>query len=243
MKFLTKVCCVFLISFLACFNVLARENAVQAFVMDVKPFGFYKNDNIEGLYVEFSRKIIEKAGYTADVKVVPFARAHDAVVAGNIDMTIMFDTAELRKDAIQSKAIISFENLAIPQKGKKLSKLTDLNGLKVGVIRQGCFDLRSRKELKIKLVEFNDYFQGIKLLKSGRIDVLCGSIIPMKASAKELTIDDSFFKNSFVVSNRLTHVHFSKKIPADKLILLQSAVNKLIRENYFEKRLIELKYK
>ncbi len=233
-----------IISIFLSFVALSNESSktVSVFTMEIKPFGFYRKKVPTGLYFDYANKIIETAGLVSKNKIVPFARAHDEVVAGNIDMTIMFDTKELLKDATQSVSILKFDNLIIPVKGKKITKITDIDGWKVGVLRSGCYDIKAMTNIRPKFIEFNDYEQGLALYLSNRIDAICGSLIPMKYSSKEIGIDTDIFKNAYIVSQREAHVHFSKKLAnpfRDKLI---KAIEKLKKEGYFEKMAKNLEY-
>lgn len=219
-----------------------QRKVITAFTIEVTPFGHYRHKKPVGLYYDYANKIIETAGFTAQNKIVPFARAHDAVVGGHGDMTIMFDTEELLRSAYQSSSILVFENLVIPASGKKINSIKDLDGLKIGAIRSGCYDIKARQEIKPKFIEFNDYFQGIKMVESNRIDAICGSLIPMKFTAREMKIPDAFFKNAFVASKRKAHVHFSKQLPLEIRNKLNSAIEKLKADRYFEKLAKELDY-
>lgn len=219
-----------------------QEKKISVFTIEVMPFGLYRNKKPVGLYFDYANKIIETAGYYPNNKIVPFARAHDEVVAGNVEMTIMFDTKELLKEASQSTSVLEFENLVIPAKGKKITKLSDLNNLRVGAIRSGCYDIKSQNNINPKIIEFNDYSQGIKLLQSSRIDAICGSLIPMKFSAREMGIKNNFFDHAFVASKREAHVHFSKNIDPAKLKRLNLAIERLKKEQYFEKMAKKLDY-
>lgn len=206
---------------------------INVATIEVAPFGFKQKGNSFGLYYEFANKILERAGFKPNNKIVPFARAHESVIAGIADFTIMFSTDALELNAIQSKPIIEFENLIIPAKHFKLNKLSDINGRRIGIIRAGCADLLAKKELTPKYSEFNDYDQGVGLLINARVDGICGSIIPVRYSFAKLDRVDEFVKKSLVVSKRKAYVHFSKKLSQDKLEKINKAINDLIKEDYF----------
>lgn len=218
------------------------RKVVTIFTIEVTPFGMYNGKKPEGLYYDFANKIAERAGLVPQNKIVPFARAHDGVIGGTADMTIMFDTEELLKGAYQSVSVLEFENLVVPAKGRKIKSINDLNGLRVGAIRSGCYDVKSRKEIKPKFVEFNDYYQGIKLIESNRIDAICGSLIPMKFTTREMKIPNSFFNDAFVASKRKAHVHFSKSLPVVIRQKLSQAILQLKSEDYFGKMAKKLDY-
>lgn len=231
-----------LIGSVSAWSQTKQRKIITAFTIEVTPFGHYRNKKPVGLYYDYANKIIETAGFIPQNKIVPFARAHDAVVAGHGDMTIMFDTEELLRNAYQSSSILEFENLVIPAIGKRIKTINDLDGLKIGAIRSGCYDIKARKSIKPKFVEFNDYFQGIKMVESNRIDAICGSLIPMKFTAREMKMSDAFFKNAFVASKRKAHVHFSKQLPLETRNKLNSAIEKLKSERFFEKLAKKLDY-
>lgn len=208
--------------------------SINVATIEVAPFGLYQKGNNFGLYYEFGNKIVERAGYKPNNKIVPFARAHESVISGIADFTIMFSTDALEMNAHQSKPIIEFENLIIPAKHFQLKKLSDVNNKRIGIIRAGCADLLAKKELTPKFSEFNDYDQGVNLLINGRVDGICGSIIPVRYSLAKLNRVDEFVKKALVVSKRKAYVHFSKKLPQDKIDKINKAINDLIKENYFQ---------
>lgn len=221
-----------------CFSQHTKAEAMEAIsvaTIEVAPFGINQKGNSFGLYYDFGNKILEKAGYRAQNKIVPFARAHESVIAGIADFTIMFSTEDLEINAISSKPIIEFENLVIPAKHFNLKKINDINGKRIGIIRAGCADLLAKKELTPKYSEFNDYDQGVNLLINGRVDAICGSIIPVRYSLAKIDRVDEFVKKALVVSKRKAYVHFSKKLPQEKLERINKAINELIKEDYFQK--------
>lgn len=211
-----------------------QKKTISIFTMEITPFGMYRNNKPVGLYYDFANKIVEKAGFNSSNKIVPYARAHDAVVSGSADMTIMFDTEELLKNAQQSASILEFENLIISTKGNSFKTINELNGKRIGALRSGCYDVKRLKNINLKFIEFNDYYQGVKLAQSGRIDAICGSSIPMIYTVNEMNIPNSFFKHSFVASKRVAHVHFSKSLPKDIIKKLNAAIVQLKKENYFQ---------
>ncbi len=211
--------------------IFAEE--IRALIMEIDPFGMIKNDRPEGLYYDIAVEVIKKAGYVPNVQVVPFARAHLEVIKGSADFTIMFSTSELDEKTIRSREIFYFANLLIPQKGIVLKKIKDAEKFSIGRLRAGCSDLLDQKKLNLNLAEFNSYDQGLLQLVNKRLDILCGSIIPVSYSMKKMNMKFSQFGEPLVLSKRKTYFHFSKKLDTNKRIKLMKAIDQLIESSYF----------
>lgn len=83
------------------------------------------------------------------------------------------------------------------------------------------------------MTEFNSYDQGLLQLSNKRLDILCGSIIPVSYSMKKINLKMSQFGEPFILSNRKTYFHFSKRLDVNKRIRLMKAIDQLIESAYF----------
>ncbi|MBC9249615.1 hypothetical protein A9179_04940 [Pseudomonas alcaligenes] len=196
---------------LACPPLFAAQE-LRAVLFDVVPFS-YRNDagQIVGLHVDKIKELAARAGYPAHIELTSFARIALLLEHGGADLTIGFETAPLMRAADRlgpimygSSILLSRQPLTGPLPGV-------LQGLRLGRLRGGCFELqRYRPQLQV-LHELNNYSSGLNMLNSERLDAVCGTDAGLAYAVEQAGLNPADYHSLVLTRDRAFWVFLSRR--------------------------------
>lgn len=187
------------------------------------PYEFLdKNGNATGFTVELLRSIAEIMGMKVDITVGEWARMHDALLNGSIDMTLGMSYSDDREKVFDFTSPHTIVQHAIfaRKESPVVNSLEELRGKKVLLHRNGIMHERLKKLGFEKDLVFTDTPAGaLRLLASGEHDYAVVALLPGMYIIRENKLDNlvpvarnvASFRFSFAVrqgnSELLSHLN------------------------------------
>lgn len=208
---------------------LIVAKTLKVAVMEAKPFGFRTPDNqIAGISYEVQKRIVEEAGFFAEIRLLPSARVPVEIESGESDVTLMFANEKIQQTAIKIAPVTLLRNVVVGLAGTRFTSLEDLHGKTVCLLRGPKFDEAFVADKAIIKYELSNYKQAIRMMMAKRIDAVAGIEWALWFQAKELNYSRDMFGEPLVLNTKPLYLFISKKT-ADAAVIeaLRAAVERL----------------
>jgi len=153
------------------------------------PYEYIENDKPAGILVNIVQTIFKRADQSLTLKFFPFKRALSLAKNGKIDGLFNFyKNSERLKSFDYSEPIINNSLVFFVRKDSILnySKLSDLKGLTIGVMRGYTYGPGFDNNPDFKREETNTHESNLKKLMIGRIDAYpCDKMVGIFSAMKE----------------------------------------------------------
>jgi polar amino acid transport system substrate-binding protein len=163
------------------------------------PKAWLDDGTAKGFVVEAALEVLNRAGYSVDVKLLPFARAMQEVTTGGV-LTGVFYSSERAKLYYYSTPLVYDEVVVVVAKGKEFpfEKAADLAGKRVG-LQNGFFYGDDFASVLPNLTVDSDASPVVRMkkLSAGRIDVAL--INPARAAFATSIKEAGLSPDEFVV--------------------------------------------
>lgn len=215
---------IIVLSILFSFSICQAETKLVTGASDPWPPFVDPDHPKKGISIEIVTAAFASQGYTFKHKIMPWARAEDAVKGGKIDVLPNTWFTDKRTDYLKySEPYASNEIKFIKRKGDNFeyNGLASLAGKKVGIMLGYGYadDFMNSKEFKREAV--SDFIANIKKLVGGRIDLSLEDeiVAKNKISKKDPGLLDKIeFTENYMSSNDL-HVTSGLKNPRSSEII------------------------
>lgn len=187
-----KIVVIFLVCILFILNscmtsqkmVLSKNEAKKSYLIVASvypPFAYQtENGEFDGSDVEVIKKAAEKLNINVSFKLMNWSKAVEMVRSGYADGIFTFSkTNEREKYFYFPRASLSIDEIGIfanAKSTKKIDKISDLVGFKVGVINGYDYPEEFNKFTGCKKIEAEDEFQLFEWLIKGKVDYAISSI-------------------------------------------------------------------
>jgi polar amino acid transport system substrate-binding protein len=189
----------------------SNANIIEIRTIAIAPYGFENSLEPSGIYLDLANQLSKESGFRAINLIYPYARIIKELKSGETDLTIMFKYKELSEDVIYIAPLPTLKNVVIGLAGTEINAIDDLKGKTLGYLRGAKFSDVIDNDPDIYKYEVRDYFQGLGMLKTGRVYAIIGPIDPILSATSELGDNISILGKPFVVSERTPWVQMSKK--------------------------------
>lgn len=183
----------------------------------------YKNEQgeLKGLDAELLTRVLSQMNYQLELFPVPENRLREVISHGNIDVAIAAFKNEQRQKSNwfsipyrTEKTVIAYLDNKHPEfSGKDIYTLIKGN-YSVGLNNGAWYGPRFEQQIKIEHQYQCFHIEGIsrrlKMLAAGRIDLIVGDHLALKAEAQALGLSNVIFSDIAVFEDD-THFIFSKK--------------------------------
>ena len=140
------------------------------------PWGFMGSDGQPtGMMYEIGNRIAEVAGLRYTNSLVPYPRTAADIENGSADVTIRFGNDQMARGAVPAGVVVSMPVILVGPSGKNYSKLSELHGKTVGVVRTSKYVEQFDTDNAIQKYPVNDYVTMAKMLAMRRLDAGVGS--------------------------------------------------------------------
>lgn len=186
----------FILLWLVSLNVFAER--IRVLTEDLAPLNYLEDGLLKGSAVDKVRTVLKDLSYDVDdIEVLPWSRAYD--IALHEKNVLIFSMARFsqRENLFHWVGVIEdFNMYAYCKNNGRHEKYHDENGIKrmsVGLQNyiRPFFDLESRGYTGI--VRIKGYEHGLKMLESGRIDIIIAPKAVMQSKLKELSYPEGTF--------------------------------------------------
>lgn len=203
----------------------------------------YRNDEgqIAGSDGTLLRKTLQQVGYQLHAYPIPENRLKNIITDGDIDVAIAAFKNETREKSNwfsipYRKEKVGFAYLTenkVKFQGKSIFELILKNyslGLNNGAWYGEQFEQEVKHQHKYQCFHIEGSTRRLKMLSLGRIDIIIGDLLSMKATVKELGITNITFGEKVIFEDNI-HFMFSKK-RVDKTFMHQfnQALTELINQ-------------
>ncbi len=188
-----------------------NQNIIDIRTIAIAPYGFENSEQPSGIYFDLANQLSDESGFKTINLIYPYARIIKELKSGETDLTIMFKYKELSEDVIYIAPLPTLQNVVIGLAGTHINAIDDLKGKVLGYLRGAKFSDVIDNDPDIYKYEIRDYFQGLGMLKTGRVFAIIGPIDPILSATSKLGDNISILGKPFVVSERTPWVQMSKK--------------------------------
>lgn len=169
---------------LVCLNVsVAFSNPMFQFgVIEMgEPIGYLNEQNqASGIYADITQALINRSSIKGNVQVLPYLRLARLLDKGKIDCAIFFTSPDRKKEFQQIGLVVKRPNIIVGNIAHKAKEDTITNLLKgktLGRVRSLKTSDPLLTQADLTIAEFQNYEQGLTMLKLNRIDAFVGGKI------------------------------------------------------------------
>ena len=141
----------------------------------VSPWGFVNVENLpSGLLIDFQRELFQRAKVKFEAELRPYPRVLHDLASGGADLGVMFKSELAEQSGVSLGHVVTMRIILITpaQSQKKIEKLDDLGGLRVGFIRGSKYGREFDEHPLIEHTSVTNVEQGLRMLVTDRIDAL-----------------------------------------------------------------------
>ncbi len=208
------------------------------------PYIISENGQLTGMDIDIVREICKRLKIEPEIRLLPWTRALNYVEHGKCDAIFTpIRNEEREKILYYSSEPLRVEKtaiIALKGTGLKVSKIDELKGKNIGVVRGYTYGPEFDNYQEVKKIECDDDNQLVTIFAKKRIELVTGDEGTMKYLCKKAGIESEAV---YVLSEAPAYIGFSKKLGekgkalADKF---SEALKKLKEEGFIEK--VQSKY-
>jgi len=171
-------------------EILKRGTINIGVLVDLPPFGLL-NDKQEpdGYDIEVAKLLAGYLGVKANLVQLTAANRLPFLLTGKVDLIVATFgiTPERAKQVLFSIPYSAIENTVYGTKGKAITKIDDLKGLRIAVPRGGVQDVILTKALgnSARMMRFDDSPSAFQAMLTGQVDALAETGITFDAIMKQ----------------------------------------------------------
>ncbi|MYM23339.1 transporter substrate-binding domain-containing protein [Duganella sp. FT135W] len=155
-------------------SVMAAPAGLRAVTLTAPLFGMEGQGAPSGIFVDVMSELSRASGVQITNAMVPKVRGQALLKAGEADLMIGFDSAELQACARHVALVASFDVGIVARSGIRLRALSDLHGKTVGQLRSADYFAPFEQDSASLKYNTNTMTQMVKMLALGRVDAVIG---------------------------------------------------------------------
>ncbi|MDI9244207.1 transporter substrate-binding domain-containing protein [Marinobacter sp. CHS3-4] len=157
-----------------------NEKVIDVVTSEYPPYEYMKGDKVVGTDTRVIREVLDEMGYTANIRVLPWARAESLVRAGEADMLFSLTYSDERnRHYYFTDPISEAEDVFFKQTSRDLQwqTLEDLEGLSFGLTASYSYApefmdwLLNGNARVTRITQEQPELTGLRLVSLGRIDL------------------------------------------------------------------------
>ncbi len=210
-------------------------------LMHSEPWAYYSRDGgnerksqLSGVFVDISRELARETGLSLELNTLPYGRVGKELQSGDCDLTYLIRSDD--RDAYVEYAgyLFSFHTLVMARPGSALRSYDDLQGLRIGLVKDIRLSPRFDGDAGLNKVEVRDYETLVDMFLSGRLDAIAGNSISLHHLLQKRGYPSQPWPRLMLQKTEVW-AQMSKKSPQlGHLPRIRSAVEKLRGEGFFE---------
>jgi len=193
-----------------------------ATITNLPPYSFDEAGELRGVDVDVAREIAKRAGVTAAIVTMPWARVLLEMESGGVDGAFSMYYVEARKSFLEYVGVMHYDNLGLVSRAERplaYSGVDSLRGLRIakgrGVFVSDDFNAGAAAG-RFTVIDSDDTQMGnVRMLLLGRVDAVIGVVETMLFYADELGASGKVSAVSGAIDgNRAGYLAISKGSPA-----------------------------
>ena len=185
--FVFVLCCCYI--FIGCGDKKNNDNKIIMVTnAEFPPYEYKDNGDFKGIDIELANLIAEKMGKELEILDVAFDSVIPAIVSNKADIALAgLTVTEDRKENVNfSDTYFETSQNILVRYGDGISKVSDLEGKKIGVQTGNIADINYTEEFGEENIErFNKHIDAVEALKSKKIDAVVLDNEPAEFFASE----------------------------------------------------------
>lgn len=202
-------------------GVMAAPSGLRAVSLTVPLFGMAGPSGPNGIFVDVIGELSRVSGVPIANALVPKVRGQALLKAGEADLMIGFDNAELQASTRRVALVASFDVGIVARSGLHLRTLSDLRGKTVGQLRSADYFAPLEQDSTILKYSTNTMAQMVKMLALGRVDAVIGVRESLYYAFQEEGIAPERIGDFLPLTSRESWLHYANSsydaATADKL--------------------------
>lgn len=183
-------------------------------IADVWPWAYEDDEGtLRGSLVKVASRLSELSGVAVESRIRPVRRAFNELHSGDTDFSILFQSPDRDRDAVNIGTVGSFNIMltALADTAYPLS-LEALAGKRVAFIRGTYLGAAFERNDSVQKVPVNHARQAIELLKRGRISAMLTSDHALHWTAEALDLPTDLLRSEELVSGQSGTLYMSRKL-------------------------------
>lgn len=201
-----------------------NKERINIVLIDIAPSAYKENGQFLGTTYDITKHIAQRAGFDYEIKIKPFPRVVLELGSGAADMSILLDNSALQGKVTIVTPIYPIQSIILTNLDFPVSSPSDLEGKRVGVIRNASFHKKLSNYQNLKLYQVANYRQGIKMLRANRIDALVAVDSAIYFSLNNMSIARSEFSAPYVFDKKEILLQVSDRIATPDLLTKMRAI-------------------
>jgi polar amino acid transport system substrate-binding protein len=191
---------------------LAQARPLNFGVMDLVPYGYIDDQGSHvGLFSTMNRAILKEGRFEGESRVIPTKRLTQQILAKTTDCAIFHRTTWSATHLLLVASIGEpLRTLIITYKDNPVTSYEDLLGKQIATLRGSHFGHKFDGDKRLDKLFVEDYYQGAKLLKSGRVDALIGTDLSLYYVLEKAKIPFQDLAEPLVLKTRTMWLHCSQ---------------------------------
>ncbi|MCB2184262.1 MAG: transporter substrate-binding domain-containing protein [Desulfobulbaceae bacterium] len=194
------------------FPPLSSAVELTAAIFEIAPWG-YRDDNgkVAGIEYEIISAIAKELGQPIDIQLLPYNRMIRHLETGAADFAIFYRSEKSEKAGEPLVKWGDLDIIVIGRSGTDIKTYDDLKALSIAVRLGGYFDPQFDSDTTLRKHMVDNYADGIRMLKSGRIDAIVGTAATLYWELQKQGLVSQDFGRPFFLSTAADWLHFSRK--------------------------------
>lgn len=167
-------------------SLQAEPAALRVGLIHTEPWAYYTQDKsgerksqLTGVFVEINKALAREANLQLDPVVLPYGRVRKEIQAGHCDLTYLTRPEDKDGRIAQAGLLFSFQSIILTRPEINLRQYEDLQGLRIGVVRDARLNPRFDNDSELQKHEVRDYETLVDMFISGRMDAIAGNSISL----------------------------------------------------------------
>lgn len=206
---------------------------------EFKPYNFVENDELTGFSTEIIQLMIERAGFKAEFKVLPWARAYQQAL--EIENCLIYTIMRIsdREDKFQWIAKLAVSEIVLYKKAGsniKISNIENVAGFRVGVQTGALTNDYFLGNTDAVVVQVRTIDQRLLMLENGRIDLLQSTGLYIREALKDGTIQTGSIEPAFKIEDLKRSFYLAASLSTSPEIIekLEAAFNEIVEDGSYD---------
>lgn len=237
---MTRLALLFFLSLISLHTVVMAE-PLRVLTENWPPMAYEENGKKTGMAVELTqiiqKKVLETTGQISPIEIMPFARGYYTTL--NRPNTVLFAVARTPEREANFRLLGPITNGEIQLFAKPKSVLAQTKGpvnkkLLIATVRGSVYETYLLEQGYKNLILVSDPVTNIKLLMSGRVDLVCDDTLAIAELTRRAGFPNVELANIHTIAPTSHYYAFSKGTRAETLEIWKKALEEVKRTGEFK---------
>lgn len=222
-------------------SLQAEPVTLRVGLVHTEPWAYYaqerngeRKSQLAGVLVEINKALARETNLQLDPVVVPYARIRKEIQTGHCDLTYLARPEEKDGRIAQAGLLFSFQSIVLTRPEINLRQYEDLQGLKIGVVREAHLNPRFDNDSELQKHEVRDYETLVDMFISGRLDAIAGNSVSLPYLLRKRGYPDQHWPRLVLQNVEVWAQMARRSSQHEALPQINAAIDRLRGEGFFD---------